>query len=306
VKVIPCPRCQSMNTKFCYYNNYSVNQPRHFCRNCQRYWTVGGTLRNVPVGGGSRKKTRPRGRGDAYLVRGGVVDADVVASMAPNLALLSASSCMSQLSMLPPALGFASQLPFLGGYAGSSSLMRSPISGLQEVPELQSFYDPVPQLAPVNSAPSHGFLLPELQSVGAHNDALASVMVKAGLWPAAAPQMQAPTAGRAPSPWGERPLDAKPNSLPLAPIGPTLLNSKLAPLHAGFWENTPLMPSRPLMDDRLVPHVTSNSFDERVNSTNVSPNSSTTDERCPPSNSFGFHEVSQPWVGLQASDILQF
>ncbi|CAK9855071.1 unnamed protein product, partial [Sphagnum jensenii] len=53
---IPCPRCQSMNTKFCYYNNYSVNQPRHFCRNCQRYWTVGGTLRNVPVGGGTRKK----------------------------------------------------------------------------------------------------------------------------------------------------------------------------------------------------------------------------------------------------------
>ncbi len=58
VKVIPCPRCQSMNTKFCYYNNYSVNQPRHFCRNCKRYWTVGGMLRNVPVGGGSRKKVR--------------------------------------------------------------------------------------------------------------------------------------------------------------------------------------------------------------------------------------------------------
>jgi hypothetical protein len=58
VKVIPCPRCQSMNTKFCYYNNYSVAQPRHFCRNCQRYWTVGGTLRNVPVGGGSRKKVQ--------------------------------------------------------------------------------------------------------------------------------------------------------------------------------------------------------------------------------------------------------
>ena len=59
---LPCPRCQSLNTKFCYYNNYSVNQPRYFCRNCQRYWTVGGTLRNVPVGGGSRKKTRSRSR----------------------------------------------------------------------------------------------------------------------------------------------------------------------------------------------------------------------------------------------------
>ncbi|CAA6656989.1 unnamed protein product [Spirodela intermedia] len=51
----PCPRCNSSNTKFCYYNNYNVNQPRHFCKNCQRYWTAGGTMRNVPVGAGRRK-----------------------------------------------------------------------------------------------------------------------------------------------------------------------------------------------------------------------------------------------------------
>ncbi|CAJ2668992.1 unnamed protein product [Trifolium pratense] len=54
-KIIPCPRCRSMDTKFCYYNNYNVNQPRHFCKNCQRYWTAGGTMRNVPVGAGRRK-----------------------------------------------------------------------------------------------------------------------------------------------------------------------------------------------------------------------------------------------------------
>ncbi|KAH6824694.1 hypothetical protein C2S53_001923 [Perilla frutescens var. hirtella] len=54
-KIIPCPRCSSMETKFCYYNNYNVNQPRHFCKNCQRYWTSGGTMRNVPVGSGRRK-----------------------------------------------------------------------------------------------------------------------------------------------------------------------------------------------------------------------------------------------------------
>ncbi|CAA6665196.1 unnamed protein product [Spirodela intermedia] len=51
----PCPRCNSMATKFCYYNNYNLNQPRHFCKNCQRYWTAGGTMRNVPVGAGRRK-----------------------------------------------------------------------------------------------------------------------------------------------------------------------------------------------------------------------------------------------------------
>ncbi|MCD7446182.1 hypothetical protein HAX54_045239 [Datura stramonium] len=54
-KIIPCPRCKSMETKFCYFNNYNVNQPRHFCKGCQRYWTAGGALRNVPVGAGRRK-----------------------------------------------------------------------------------------------------------------------------------------------------------------------------------------------------------------------------------------------------------
>lgn len=55
-----CPRCNSNNTKFCYYNNYSLAQPRYFCKGCRRYWTHGGTLRNVPVGGGSRKRKRPK------------------------------------------------------------------------------------------------------------------------------------------------------------------------------------------------------------------------------------------------------
>ncbi|KAK4782620.1 hypothetical protein SAY86_016722 [Trapa natans] len=55
LEALPCPRCDSINTKFCYYNNYNLAQPRHFCKSCRRYWTQGGTLRNVPVGGGSRK-----------------------------------------------------------------------------------------------------------------------------------------------------------------------------------------------------------------------------------------------------------
>ncbi|PIN01316.1 hypothetical protein CDL12_26174 [Handroanthus impetiginosus] len=55
-----CPRCDSSNTKFCYYNNYSLSQPRYFCKSCRRYWTHGGTLRNVPIGGGSRKSKRSK------------------------------------------------------------------------------------------------------------------------------------------------------------------------------------------------------------------------------------------------------
>ncbi|OIW22035.1 hypothetical protein TanjilG_30827 [Lupinus angustifolius] len=53
-----CPRCESTNTKFCYYNNYNLSQPRHFCKTCRRYWTRGGALRNVPVGGGCRRSKK--------------------------------------------------------------------------------------------------------------------------------------------------------------------------------------------------------------------------------------------------------
>ncbi|KAM0011844.1 putative transcription factor C2C2-Dof family [Helianthus debilis subsp. tardiflorus] len=56
----PCPRCGSSNTKFCYYNNYSLTQPRYFCKGCRRYWTKGGSLRNIPVGGGCRKTRRAK------------------------------------------------------------------------------------------------------------------------------------------------------------------------------------------------------------------------------------------------------
>ncbi|XP_027069259.2 dof zinc finger protein DOF2.4 [Coffea arabica] len=57
---LKCPRCESSNTKFCYFNNYSLTQPRHFCKTCRRYWTRGGALRNVPVGGGCRRNKRTK------------------------------------------------------------------------------------------------------------------------------------------------------------------------------------------------------------------------------------------------------
>ncbi|XP_077216419.1 dof zinc finger protein DOF1.6-like [Tasmannia lanceolata] len=55
---LQCPRCESTNTKFCYYNNYNLSQPRHFCKSCRRYWTQGGSLRNIPIGGSIRKNTK--------------------------------------------------------------------------------------------------------------------------------------------------------------------------------------------------------------------------------------------------------
>ncbi|PPD89419.1 hypothetical protein GOBAR_DD13647 [Gossypium barbadense] len=49
------PRCDSLNTKFCYYNSYNLSRPRYFSKSCCRYWTKGGVLRNVPVGDRCRK-----------------------------------------------------------------------------------------------------------------------------------------------------------------------------------------------------------------------------------------------------------
>ncbi|KAL0360342.1 UNVERIFIED_CONTAM: Dof zinc finger protein DOF1.2 [Sesamum radiatum] len=73
IEIAPnCPRCASTNTKFCYYNNYSLSQPRYFCKGCRRYWTKGGSLRNVPVGGGCRKSRRARAtskQGGARIAR---------------------------------------------------------------------------------------------------------------------------------------------------------------------------------------------------------------------------------------------
>lgn len=52
---VSCPRCKSDDTKFCYYNNYNIKQPRFYCKKCCRYWTEGGMLRNMSVGAGRRK-----------------------------------------------------------------------------------------------------------------------------------------------------------------------------------------------------------------------------------------------------------
>ncbi|KAE8717312.1 Dof zinc finger protein DOF1.1 [Hibiscus syriacus] len=68
---LKCPRCESTNTKFCYFNNYSLTQPRHFCKTCRRYWTRGGALRNVPVGGGYRRNKRSKGSSSKSSASGG-------------------------------------------------------------------------------------------------------------------------------------------------------------------------------------------------------------------------------------------
>ncbi|KAJ6809252.1 uncharacterized protein M6B38_161020 [Iris pallida] len=80
-EALRCPRCDSSNTKFCYYNNYNLTQPRHFCKTCRRYWTKGGALRNVPIGGGCRK-TRAAA---TVVITGGTKSARPVAADASRM-----------------------------------------------------------------------------------------------------------------------------------------------------------------------------------------------------------------------------
>ncbi|XVF08887.1 hypothetical protein REPUB_Repub07fG0042900 [Reevesia pubescens] len=78
-QALKCPRCDSLNTKFCYYNNYNLSQPRHFCKSCRRYWTKGGVLRNVPVGGGCRKAKRSKTKPSSETTTASAVAADSAA-----------------------------------------------------------------------------------------------------------------------------------------------------------------------------------------------------------------------------------
>ncbi|KAG8099870.1 hypothetical protein GUJ93_ZPchr0013g37741 [Zizania palustris] len=133
-EALRCPRCDSANTKFCYYNNYSLSQPRHFCKACKRYWTRGGTLRNVPVGGGCRKNKRSRsggapagGVGRSGSGGGGVgVGAAGVSSTAGRGAAAGTSPALPQPGSLP---SLSSALGLTGGTSLASLLLGSGSGG---------------------------------------------------------------------------------------------------------------------------------------------------------------------------------
>jgi hypothetical protein len=119
-EALRCPRCDSANTKFCYYNNYSLSQPRHFCKACKRYWTRGGTLRNVPVGGGCRKNKRSRtgaaGRTSSAAAAAAATSSSSAAMSA--LSLPAGGGGSSSMQSLTSALGLSS-----GGGASLASLL---------------------------------------------------------------------------------------------------------------------------------------------------------------------------------------
>ncbi|CAK9277072.1 unnamed protein product [Sphagnum jensenii] len=116
-KLAPCPRCESVDTKFCYYNNYNVNQPRHFCKNCQRYWTAGGTLRNVPVGAG-RRKNKHVGLQARHVA---VADGSVVSMVRPD-----SRETAQQLLPSPGSRVSSGEISLMEGFPASGKVHQKP------------------------------------------------------------------------------------------------------------------------------------------------------------------------------------
>ncbi|GLT47212.1 hypothetical protein SLA2020_209230 [Shorea laevis] len=104
-QALKCPRCDSTHTKFCYYNNYSLSQPRYFCKTCRRYWTKGGTLRNIPVGGGCRKNKKVTTKKSNDHHHQSIGSANIIPGSTSNPTDLQLSFPEMQLSHLSNFLG---------------------------------------------------------------------------------------------------------------------------------------------------------------------------------------------------------
>ncbi|KAG6401483.1 hypothetical protein SASPL_138340 [Salvia splendens] len=129
---LKCPRCESTNTKFCYFNNYSLSQPRHFCKTCRRYWTRGGALRNIPVGGGCRRNKRSsKSKASPASDDRQTTTSTSTSGMSPQFPPLRFMSPLSQLTdNFAGNMGLNYSLPmgFNGGGGGMASLLSS-VSG---------------------------------------------------------------------------------------------------------------------------------------------------------------------------------
>ncbi|XP_074587843.1 uncharacterized protein LOC141843691 [Curcuma longa] len=164
---VKCPRCDSTNTKFCYYNNYNLSQPRHFCKACRRYWTMGGVLRDVPFGGGCRKSKRSskatspaassdknasRRRHPSSAARSSIDDSTGTAS---PIAVASTSAPFSDSPLLASQICVPNPNPRLGQLPGSdpplpeATIMEtSTVDGLATIPSaLLGFIFPDPSPA---------------------------------------------------------------------------------------------------------------------------------------------------------------
>ena len=127
-QALKCPRCDSTHTKFCYYNNYSLSQPRYFCKTCRRYWTKGGTLRNIPVGGGCRKNKKVAAAAAANAASS-KKSTDLHSNNTPPPNSTHHNPTDLHLSSFPPEVQFSHLSNFLGTHG---LIMESKYGGMLE------------------------------------------------------------------------------------------------------------------------------------------------------------------------------
>ncbi|KMZ71397.1 hypothetical protein ZOSMA_181G00320 [Zostera marina] len=162
---LKCPRCESSNTKFCYYNNYSLTQPRHLCKACKRYWTRGGTLRNVPVGGGCRKNKRVKRSSSSFITATAANTTTVTAMVSdPNLF----PNHVSTLSLPPTYSSCAMDPIFYGNSTGIDFPTTYPSSFLKKLN-----HTTVNSYNPINSnLTSMGLCFPINAALPTHQDCM--------------------------------------------------------------------------------------------------------------------------------------
>ncbi|KAI3428780.1 hypothetical protein D9Q98_007601 [Chlorella vulgaris] len=201
---LACPRCESENTKFCYYNNYNIKQPRYFCRGCQRYWTVGGTLRDVPVGAGKRRNkpassvVSPKAGKRGSAAKTGDEGAAPAAAAAAAGAAGAGSDAMTAVSLHAMSLPLQLQLPipnpnssmpaivpFLDPALAAYGLAPGVLPSVAYAPALQPIVDPAAIAAAAAAAAAAATAGSQLAG-GAPPTALASAAVPQPV-PAAAP-----------------------------------------------------------------------------------------------------------------------
>ncbi|PAN21460.1 hypothetical protein GQ55_3G442800 [Panicum hallii var. hallii] len=135
-----CPRCDSTNTKFCYFNNYSLSQPRHFCKACRRYWTRGGALRNVPVGGGCRRNTKRSSKKSSRGGQGGGAGATAATSSSSTTSTTATSTTTTSAAMAAAEAiaSMQAQLPHLGlPPAAAAAALEASLEGYHHYLPLQ-------------------------------------------------------------------------------------------------------------------------------------------------------------------------
>ncbi|GFZ11002.1 DNA binding with one finger 2.4 [Actinidia rufa] len=118
---LKCPRCESTNTKFCYFNNYSLAQPRHFCKTCRRYWTRGGALRSVPVGGGCRRNKKSKGNSSKSPATGDRQTSTSISGGSTSGASFTSTATLLGLTPQIPPLRFMAPPSQLTEYGGGET-----------------------------------------------------------------------------------------------------------------------------------------------------------------------------------------